>query len=209
MTEPTTAQPALGWTIVVPLKVLPGAKSRLAAGLDPTSHARLVEAIRADTLAAAAGAGRILLVYDRQPPDAVSADVGWLVQREPGLNAALREGARASSARWPDDGVAALVGDLPALRTDELTAALRLAGEHPRCFAADASATGTSLLTARPGVALDPQFGTGSAARHARIAQLLPVGPGLALDVDTADDLARALDLGVGPATRAVTGPLR
>jgi 2-phospho-L-lactate/phosphoenolpyruvate guanylyltransferase len=198
------AESALGWTIVVPLKVLPGAKSRLAGGLDPTAHARLVEAIRSDTLAAAASAGRILLVFDRPSAEAVGPGVAHLVQREPGLNAALREGALAASTRWPGDGVAALVGDLPALRGSELTAALRLAAEHPRCFAADASGTGTSLLTARPGIALDPQFGPDSAARHARIAHPLAVGPGLRLDVDTADDLTRALALGVGPATRAV-----
>jgi 2-phospho-L-lactate guanylyltransferase len=206
MTDPATARSPLAWTIVVPLKLLPGAKSRLAVGLDPAEHARLVEAIRADTLAAAAGAGRILVVSDRATTD----DAGWygsyLLQREPGLNAALREGAGAAAARWPDDGVAALVGDLPALRSAELRDALLLAAGHPRCFVADASGTGTSLLTARPGVGLDPQFGPDSAARHARIAHLLPAGPGLRLDVDTAADLAQAVDLGVGPATRGVIG---
>jgi 2-phospho-L-lactate/phosphoenolpyruvate guanylyltransferase len=203
MADPAMADRPIGWTIVVPLKVLPGAKSRLAVGLDPAAHARLVEAIRSDTLAAAADAGRILLVYDQPSDDETDLDVAYLVQREPGLNAALREGALAASANWPGDGVAALVGDLPALRSSELTAALRLAAEHPRCFVADASGTGTSLLTARPGVGLDPQFGPDSAARHARIAHSLPAGPGLRLDVDTADDLAQALELGVGPATRA------
>jgi 2-phospho-L-lactate/phosphoenolpyruvate guanylyltransferase len=197
------------WTIIVPLKALPAAKSRLAAASpDPQQHATLVEAIRTDTLEAARAVGRVLIVVDA-PPEAQPTDADAdgddlvLVQIGDGLNQAVREARALAAHRWPDDGVAALVGDLPALRPDELRAALTLAAATAHAFVPDSAGTGTTLLTAGPGVDLEPAFGPGSAERHAGFAARLPAGPGLRLDVDTAGDLEQARVLGVGPATRA------
>jgi 2-phospho-L-lactate guanylyltransferase len=190
------------WTVVIPAKSLPEAKSRLApASRDPQAHRLLVEAIRADTTAAAGaadGVARVLVVSDRPAGD------GVLVQSAPGLNAALAEAAEYAVRSWPDDGVAALVGDLPALRPAELTAALACAADYPRTHVPDAAGTGTTLLTARPGVALVPAFGAGSAARHAADSVSLHAGKGLRHDVDTAEDLRAAAELGLGSATAAV-----
>jgi len=189
------------WTVLVPVKALPGAKSRLAGfSADAAAHARLVRAIRDDTLRAAreaSGVARVVRIGDS--PD-VEHD---LLQHRRGLNAALAEGARLARDRWPADGVAGLVGDLPALTPAELAGALAAAAQHPTGFVTDAAGTGTTLLTARPTVAFDPRFGPGSAARHGVHAAALPAGPGLRQDVDTADDLRAALLLGVGPHTVA------
>jgi 2-phospho-L-lactate/phosphoenolpyruvate guanylyltransferase len=97
----------------------------------------------------------------------------------------------------------ALLGDLPALRADELALVLTAAGRHERAFVADRDATGTTLLTAAPGVGLEPAFGPASAARH-RASGAIPLNAPASVrtDVDTAADLRTALDLGVGPATR-------
>ena len=206
--------------MLLPVKALPGAKSRLLAGFDTAeftsaAHAALVLAIRSDTLAAAhraSGVGRILVITDRADEDQPDDSVHLLVQSEPGLNNALREGATLAAARWPEDGVAALVGDLPALRPEDLDEALATAAHHPRAYVADAAGTGTTLLTAGPRTELLPEFGAGSAARHARTATALPAGSGLRQDVDTAEDLAAAAVIGLGPATRAavtaVLGPV-
>jgi len=190
------------WTVLVPVKALPAAKSRLADfSADAEAHARLVEAIRVDTLAAAraaAGVARIVRIGD-------SVDVDHdVLQRRPGLNRALLEGARYARERWPQDGVAALVGDLPALTPSELAGALAAAAEHDTAFVADSVGTGTTLLTARPAARFEPRFGPDSALRHAVDAAPLPAGPGLRQDVDTADDLRAALLLGVGPQTLAI-----
>jgi 2-phospho-L-lactate guanylyltransferase len=196
------------WTVVIPAKALPEAKSRLApASSGPHAHHRLVAAIRADTITAAraaAGVARVLVVADR-PEAAIDlpAGVESLVQHADGLNAALREAAEHAAAHWPADGVAALVGDLPALRPAELAAALSAAAGVAAGYVHDAAGTGTTLLTAGPGDALRPAFGLGSAGRHAVHAVLLPAGAGLRRDVDTAPDLARAAELGLGPATIA------
>lgn len=194
------------WTLIVPVKALPGAKSRLAATLGDDSshvHGALVEAMRADVLAAAAATGQVahvLVVADaeaRYPADVV------IRQRRPGLNGAIEDGAEYATRQWPDHGVAALVGDLAALRPEELGAALDLAAAHGQAFVSDADGTGTTLLAATPGERLRPAFGAGSAARHGAYAVRLDGGPGLIRDVDTADDLAAALEVGVGPATAA------
>jgi 2-phospho-L-lactate guanylyltransferase len=204
------------WTVLVPVKAMPGAKSRLArahrgdAG-DPVPaavHDALVTALRVDTLSAARGAAgvrRVVLVADRVAPVPGGADE-VIVQSAPGLNAALREAAAVAATRWPDDAIAALVGDLPALHPDELADALGAAAAVPRGFVADHTGTGTTLLTARPGAALSPAFGPGSAETHrAGGAVQLDAGRGLRQDVDTPADLRGALALGVGPATLAVT----
>ncbi|SHF61774.1 2-phospho-L-lactate guanylyltransferase [Jatrophihabitans endophyticus] len=202
------------WTVVIPAKSLPAAKSRLAPmSVDAAAHRRLVEAIRADTVAAAAaadGVARVLLVTDRDVTAAAGAPdrpggVGErLVQTRPGLNGAVRDAAEHAAERWPDDGLAVLVGDLPALRPEELAEVLATAGAGTG-FVPDADGVGTTLLTAAPGHPLRPEFGGGSAARHARHARPLVAGPGLRRDVDTAADLrGAATDLGVGPATAAV-----
>jgi 2-phospho-L-lactate guanylyltransferase len=192
------------WTVLIPVKSLPEAKSRLAgASTDRAAHARLVRAIRADAIAAARaadGVARLVLVVDGPRGDAGGELV--FVQVAPGLNAALAEAAEEAHARWPRDAVAALVGDLPALRPAELAAALAAAATHERAFVADAAGTGTTLLTALPGSAFLPRFGSDSAQRHANIASALDAAPGLRCDVDTAADLQAAIALGVGPATR-------
>ncbi len=201
-----SSEGGLHWTIVVPLKALPAAKTRLVpASPDPAGHAALVDAIRADTLAVAGAAGRLLVIFDQAPvTDDAYLPAPVLVQTGSGLNQALREAADYVHERWPGDAVAALVGDLAALRPGELEATLAEAAQHPRGFVADLAGTCTTLLTARPGVDLNPAFGLGSAARHARIAAPLPAGPGLRLDIDTATDLDQARALGLGPSTRAV-----
>ncbi len=190
---------------MIPAKALPAAKSRLtSATADADAHRRLVEAIRSDTVGAALdarGVARVVLVVDRIAGVAPPPGVEVIVQRAPGLNAALDEAAGHAVRAWPGDGVAALVGDLPALHADELAEALRLAAAYPQAYVVDAAGTGTTLLTAAPGESLRPAFGLDSAARHAQVATPIPAGPGLRQDVDTADDLAVARGLGVGPAT--------
>jgi 2-phospho-L-lactate/phosphoenolpyruvate guanylyltransferase len=192
------------WTVLLPVKTFPAAKTRLlSASTSPAAHRRLVEAVRADTLSAARaadGVARVLIVADREGlPDA-------LVQVRPGLNPGLTEAAAHAARSWPEEGIAALVGDLPALRPAELAVALAAAAVHPRSFVPDADGTGTTLLAALPGVALNPAFGVDSAARHRSGAAALDAGAGLRRDVDTAADLRAAAELGLGPATAAELG---
>jgi 2-phospho-L-lactate guanylyltransferase len=212
---PDTAGPAgrppQGWVVVIPVKRLTEAKTRLARP-DRTAVAL---ALASDTVAAVHACPQVratLVVSD--DPEAVRrlTPVAVVVPDVPssGLNPALTHGAAVAAQRWPDCGVAALAADLPALRPDQLGAALEVAAAHPRALVADAAGSGTVLLTARPGVPLAPHFGPGSRAAHAQHGahdltdQLATAVPGLRRDVDTVEDLADAEQLGVGPATYAL-----
>ena len=97
-----------------------------------------------------------------------------------------------------------LLGDLPALRSEELDAALAAAARHPLAFVRDADGTGSTLATAAAEVAFEPRFGPDSAARHAAagFVELAASGlPGLTRDVDTVDGLEIVLHHGVGDHT--------
>jgi 2-phospho-L-lactate guanylyltransferase len=63
------------------------------------------------------------------------------------------------------------------------------------------------MLTAAPGVSLDPRFGVGSALAH-QASGAVPITladiVSVRRDVDTAADLAHAVQLGVGPETAEV-----
>jgi 2-phospho-L-lactate/phosphoenolpyruvate guanylyltransferase len=199
------------WSVVVPAKRLAVAKTRLRPLTSPlpgAAHDELVLALLADTVAAAATCpvvGAIVVVTD----DAAAADVvrGLGVRTVPdepdrGLNPALEHGARAVGG----SAVAALSSDLPALRPEELAAALTAAGAAAsRCFVADAHGTWTTLLTAI-GTELRPRFGAGSAEAH-RASGARPLTgewPGLVRDVDTEADLRAARTLGLGTRTAAL-----
>jgi 2-phospho-L-lactate guanylyltransferase len=204
------------WSVVVPAKRLGVAKTRLrplttSLADGDAVHRELVLALLADTVSAAAACaavGEVLVVTDDPAAAEVVRRLGArTVADEPdrGLNPALVHGARSARAT----AVAALSSDLPALRPDELAAALLAAGGLPRAFVADVHGTGTTLLTA-VGTDLRPHFGAGSAQAHHSAGALPLQGgwPGLVHDVDTAADLRAALALGVGPHTTAALGPV-
>jgi 2-phospho-L-lactate guanylyltransferase len=203
--------PPLAWSLVIPVKVLARAKSRLA-GLPGPRRARLALAMAADTVAAALAAAPVadvIVVTDDASVGAELSSLGAIVIRdEPGagLNPALVFGAGYSGSRWPGRGVAAMAGDLPALRPAELALALAQAPAAGAAFVPDAAGTGTTLYAAGPGVAFTPAFGPGSRDRHraAGVRELdLPGLRGLRQDVDTPGDLELATAIGVGPRTSA------
>jgi 2-phospho-L-lactate/phosphoenolpyruvate guanylyltransferase len=207
-----TPEAALDWSLVVPLKVLAQAKSRLI--VEPAGgRAELALAMAADTVAAAVAAATVrtvLVITDDTVVGAEMERLGALVLAdEPaaGLNEALTFGAGYAREQWPERGVAALAGDLPALRPGELATALGAVAPRERAFVPDADGTGTTLYAAAPGTSFEPLFGMASASRHraAGAEELeVPVSAGLRRDVDTADDLRQAAAIGLGPRTTAV-----
>lgn len=210
--------PARGaWSLVVPLKPLSLAKSRLAG---PAGALRpgLALAFAQDTVAAALrcpGVAFVTVVTDDPAArEALAALGARVVPDRPagGLNAALAHGEAETRAARPDAPVAALSADLPALRPEELERVLAEAGRLPgRAFLADAAGIGTTLLAAGPGVRLGPDFGGASRSRHrasgAREIALDGVDS-VRRDVDTGEDLHVALRLGVGPRTAVAASAL-
>ncbi|MGW4112777.1 2-phospho-L-lactate guanylyltransferase [Actinosynnema sp. NPDC004786] len=194
--------------LVVPVKALDRAKSRLVdARLDRPA---LALAFALDTIAAALPAVRGVLAVTSDP--AVVAELRALgvesAAGPEGLNESLRFGFGVLRSRDPASVVGALQADLPALRTADLAAAL--AAARGRAFCPDRQGTGTTLLLSAPGGELDPAFGVGSAAAHAASGAMPLLGPWPSLrhDVDTAEDLRLAAELGLGPRTAATAAPV-
>lgn len=213
MSTPLRSDPPSTWALVVPVKALDRAKTRLAtdAEEDLTAYARsaLALAFALDTLDAALhcpAVRQVLVVTDDVVVAGEAQGVGAHVVADPGrgLNEALRHGARAAQDRAPGAGVGALLGDLPALRAGDLHSVLTSAAAHPVSAVADADAEGTTLLVARHLTDFDPRFGPHSLRRHVHAGAVLltDVPAGLRRDVDTAAHLREAVTLGVGARTR-------
>ncbi|MEU7382665.1 2-phospho-L-lactate guanylyltransferase [Streptomyces sp. NPDC042207] len=205
------------WTLVIPLKPLNRAKSRLSDTAGDGVRPGLALAFAVDTVAAALacpGVADVVVVTDDTEAARELAALGArIVADDPraGLNAALAHGAAVVRAARPRTPVAALNADLPALRPMELARVLAMAGQFPRAFLADSAAVGTTLLAASPGHPLLPSFGTDSRARHrasGAVELSLDAVESVRQDVDTGDDLRAALALGVGPRTAAVAARL-
>ena len=211
-----------GWTVLVPVKPSVLGKSRLA--VDAVDRVAIARAVALDTIAAAAACEAVERVV------VVTDDAGLVLQaaRHPG--SALRRGdaerrrgadpaarrARRRTERGDRPGAAAvgegmpraaLLGDLPALRSEDLAAALSAAAEVERGVVADAEGTGSTLVTARAGIPWISAFGEGSFAAHLALgfaALPVPEDSTLRRDVDTADQLAQATALGLGRRTAAL-----
>jgi len=186
--------------VLIPLKRLDAAKSRLRSALSGAERRRLMAAMLAGVVRAALAAdvGRVVLVSSDPQAPALAAGLGIESVSDAGLawNAGLVHARASLTAAAP--AVLYLAGDLPLLEPEDV-AAIVASGATATAVIGRAHDGGTNALWAAPAAALEPAFGTrGSAGVHAARAVasgLRPVmldRPGLAHDVDTAADLAHA-----------------
>ena len=207
------AQQVPAWAAVVPVKPFARAKSRLST-LGDEVRLDLVAAFAHDTVTAlqdSCAVDLVLVVTDELA--LVRALVGTGVVTVPeghgdDLNATLVQGAAEAVRRRPDLRPLAVCADLPALTGAVLDDFLgSLPGSGPAWFVADRTATGTTTYLARGLDDFAPRFGPGSAAAHRGDGAVDASGaaaPALRRDVDTPEDLAEAVTLGVGERTRWV-----
>lgn len=202
------------WGVVVPVKRLAVAKTRLGAYGDALRES-LALAFACDVVAAAQDCALVVAVLvvtdDPRARAALSAQGARVVPDDPdaGLNPALDHGADLLRAGEGALAVATVSSDLPSLRPTDLAAALLTVPAGARGFVADAAGSGTTLLAAGAGARLAPSYGPGSAQRHADSGALRLRGTdALRRDVDTPDDLQAAVRLGVGPHTQALLAQL-
>lgn len=150
------------WTVLLPVKVLARAKSRLAVLAGPRRW-EIALAMASDTVAAVVDCPQVarVIVVTSDPlagerlaalgaivvPDVFAGAAGLDGPGGPGgernaprtgdgsqrgLNGALLHGAAVASRRWPGTALAALPADLPSLRPAELATALRAAAGTAR-----------------------------------------------------------------------------
>ncbi|BBY90916.1 2-phospho-L-lactate guanylyltransferase [Mycobacterium gallinarum] len=202
--------------LVIAVKRLAAAKTRLAPIFSATTREAVVLAMLIDTITAAAAVSEVQSITVVTPDDVAgdaARQLGARVLPDPTpqghqnpLNNAIA--AAEETVRPETSNIVVLQGDLPALQPQELGEAIAAARAHPRSFVGDRHGTGTSALFAL-GVALDPRFGQDSAERHRHSGAIELTGawPGLRCDIDTPDDLLVARRLGVGATTaQAIAG---
>jgi len=202
---------SIRWSLVIPVKTLVAAKTRLAAATGG-HRTRLAVAVACDTVTAALACplvARVIVVTADPAAAAPLRALGAEVVTDPdrGLNTALRTGAAHAAWLAPGDAVGALQADLPALRPAELAAALTAAAEFDQAFVPDAQDVGTTFYGVRPGRPFVPRFGGESRAKHlgGGAKELCLEGvDSLRRDVDTPADLRVAIALGLGRHTAAV-----
>lgn len=197
------------YAVIIPVKPPSRGKSRMV-GLSDAARSELAAGFALDAVRAARDTDQVagvLVVTDdfrfaarlgelgvAVIPDGVSED----------LNATLVQAKAEAVRRWPLAQPVALCADLPALTPADLGSALASLPPGRPSFVADHTGQGTVLYSA-PAPLFDPQFGGASASAHANFGAVALAGdwPGLRQDVDDPMDLARAMALGVGPATTA------
>ncbi len=196
--------------VIIAVKRLAVAKSRLAELFSAPERERVVLAMLIDTLQAvrAVDAVTSITVVTPDPTAAAAArQLGAAVIDDPtpaNHPDPLNNAIRVANELLPSPNTAVLQGDLPSLRSSEIRAALTAARPYPRSFVADRLGSGTCALIAL-GAPLNPLFGPDSAHRHRQSGanQLTGDWPGLRCDIDTPQDLAEARLLGLGSATAA------
>lgn len=204
--------------LIIAVKLLPAAKTRLSPTFDAAARERLVLAMLTDTLDAArdATAVRSITVVTPDPTAAAvaaerAAPRCWPTSTPPGPPRPAEQrhhrGSSPDHTLDTESGCAARRSTRPAhrgadprstrrVRTGEVLSPIVRAAGPPRC-----SRSGWRCVR--------PRFGPDSARRHREdgAVELSGEWPGLRCDIDTPADLAYARRLGLGAATsRAVDG---
>lgn len=200
--------------VIVPLKHLGRAKSRLCAALDEHQRPALVLAMAGDLLALLRAHPRVAsvtaLVGERWD-EAALRQLGVRVWPERELRGGELNGRLASALqRLQARRALVLHADLPRLTATDIDTLARELDRHALVICPDARRRGTNALAFRRDAAPNFAFGPRSFARHLRRARrraspfVVYRAPGFAHDVDTPGDLRALVRAGApGRRTRA------
>lgn len=188
--------------VIVPIKPLAQAKSRLAPVLAPDARRRLVLTMLHHTLSVLTRvedvAGTLVISADETVAlVAAGYDATFLPEPQaPGLNASLTRATAAVQKRGAT-GVLVVPGDLPHINVSSVEAFLSAAPERPAVvIAPDRRERGTNLLLLIPPDIIPFSYGPDSFERHLARAEASGVHPvicrmsKLAIDTDLPEDLA-------------------
>jgi 2-phospho-L-lactate/phosphoenolpyruvate guanylyltransferase len=193
------------WAVVV-ARVGNGAKSRLAAALSTAGRRELALSMLSDVVRVCAEAqargvlAGTVAVVDELDARVVVERAGAIGVADPGggdMNAAVRAGLRAARLYGAETAVV-VPGDVPLIDVADFESLLDAAGSASAAVVIGAShdGGGTNALLLRPLDVIVPAFGPPSVQRHvqaglaAGAVTLVRHDLGLALDIDTPDDLA-------------------
>ncbi len=187
--------------VLIPVKPLVRAKSRLAGALSPEQRQQLAEYMFRHVLNVVRGVPQIMgtLVVSRDSKAlAIAREYNARTVQESGqpeLNAALTRATQVV-ASWGCQGVLVLPADLPLLTGEDVARMASLGIDAPSVvIATDQHGDGTNALLVRPPGYIEYAFGPGSFKRHVQLAQAAGAvvqefkSDRLALDIDMPADL--------------------
>jgi 2-phospho-L-lactate/phosphoenolpyruvate guanylyltransferase len=166
-------------TVIIPIKALTQAKTRLAPGLDPDRRIELMTWMLGHVVETCRGspsvAEIVVIAGDDAAADAAREHgVAVEIVHSPGLPAAMQRADRLL------EGVPAslvVAADLPLLRSQEVEE-LCVAPPELAVVVAPTADGGTGGLLRRPGTVIGTAYGRGSAAAHGRLARAAGVQAG-------------------------------
>ena len=181
----------MSWTAIVPLKA-PGDRKRRLAALVDDQRLQITERLADHVLGVAATHPEVTEVVLVSP--APRGAFAWRRDEGRGLNGELAAARAALAGR----DCLILFADLPLLGGDDLSALFAAADRHGAAIAPDRHGSGTNAIALKAAVAFTFHFGAGSRALHAAAiaGEAIVDRPGLALDIDTEEDIALARDEG-------------
>lgn len=197
----------MGIWVIIPVKPLNRAKSRLAAVLSPEQRQELAEYMLRHVLSVVRTVPQIMgtLVISRDNRAlAIARDFGARTVQESGtpeLNTALMR-ATQIVARWKGSAVLILPADLPLVAGEDITGLVEMGRSEPSMvIATDQHQDGTNALFIRPPGLIRYAYGPGSFQRHVQMAHdagaavKIYHSERLSLDIDMPDDLKSVRDL--------------
>lgn len=201
------------WMVIIPIKPPQIAKSRLESTKRRVTTEELARAFAKDVVAVATQVASVVGVVAVTSDSSLARELrssGATVLAEPvrltgDLNAVLEFAQAEVLVQHPNCGIAIVTADLATIQPQSLANLLDSASRSKIGYVADHRGSGTSLLLNRSGHSVTPAFGLESASAHrARDFGDLTefADDSLRLDIDTPDDLERAIAVGLGPAAR-------
>jgi 2-phospho-L-lactate/phosphoenolpyruvate guanylyltransferase len=195
--------------ILVPVKNLSGAKQRLASALDQTARTDLAHAMLTDVLEAIAtfaGDDVSLVTSDTFALD-LAKRFGFDIIRD---NSNISESDAIEMATHfceshGSDSVLVMPGDIPLIEAGEIRSIYESAPANGTVFVPSRDKRGTNAVLRRPASLFPLHFGNDSFAPHLKAAIETNTScvvlslPGIALDIDTPDDLR---ELACAPGTK-------
>jgi 2-phospho-L-lactate guanylyltransferase len=187
--------------IVIPVKTLANAKQRLAPVLEPEERTALATAMLKDVFEAVASwakRSQVVVVTGDAEARSLARQCGFELledYKEAGETAVVEQAVRALEAQGVES-VLVIPGDIPLIAAEELETIYAAAPPAGTVLVPSRDGRGTNAALRKPASLFPLRFGNDSFLPHRAAAQAtgLPLVelklPGIALDVDTPQDLA-------------------
>jgi 2-phospho-L-lactate guanylyltransferase len=187
------------YSALIPVKALSEVKSRMASHLTPRQRENLVLDMLHHVLSVLHESNVLEHISVVSPDERVLAHAHeWgacaLREKVHGHNEALNAAAQQEQGTHTI-ALLTIAADLPLLRPEDIRSMVELSTRYPVVLAPSREGTGTNAILVRPPLALPYLFGPGSLQRYQQTAWQLHLSStlyhsiGLALDIDTIDDL--------------------